>query len=125
MKNPRNSFARGVPAQVEEGVSEEIRSARRRLIGLVLAVLSLAAPAASPLQAQPARSLSLPPSITIVGTNDKDCQESRADLQRLIHEFAFVRGHSIYLVCDAPAWHAALHHLTLEYGVIVSSRVHI
>src|ERR1700683_2104172 len=120
MKNPRNSFARGVPAQVEEGVSEEIRSARRRLIGLVLAVLSLAAPAASPLQAQPARSLSLPPSITIVGTNDKDGQESLADLQRLIREFAFVRGHSIYLVCDAPAWHSALHHLTLEYGVSVA-----
>ena len=122
MKNPRNSIARGVPAQVKEGVSEEIRSARRRLIGLVLAVLSLAAPAASPLQAQPGRSLSLPPSITIAGTNDKDCQESLAVLQRLIHEFAFVRGHSIYLVCDAAAWHAALDHLTLEYGVIVSSR---
>jgi hypothetical protein len=125
MKNLRNSIARGVPAPVEE-VKSEIRSARRcRLIGLVLAALSLAAPAASPLRAQPARSLSLPPSITIVGTNDKDCQESLADLQRLIHEFAFVRGHSIYLVCDAPAWHAALHHLTLEYGVIVSSRAAI
>ena len=124
MKNLRNSIARGVPAQVEEG-NFEIRSAHRRRIGLVLAVLTLAASAAAPLPAQPARSLSLPPSITIVGTNDRDCQESLADLQRLIREFAFVRGHSIYLVCDAPAWRTALHHLTLEYGVIVSSRAAI
>jgi hypothetical protein len=124
MKNPRNSIARGVPAQVAGG-NFEIRSARRRVIGFVLAVLTLAASAASPLPAQPPRSLSLPPSITIVGTNGKDCQESLAGLQRLIREFAFVRGHRIYLVCDAPAWHSALHHLTLEYGVIVASHAAI
>jgi hypothetical protein len=66
--------------------------------------------------------VTLPPSITIVGTNDRACQESLADLQRLIREFAFVRGHRIYLVCDSTAWSKVMHHLTLEYGVIVSSR---
>jgi hypothetical protein len=107
MKNPRNSIARGVPARIEEG-NFEIRSARRRLTGLVLAVLTLAASAAWPLPAQPPRSLSLPPSITIVGTNDKDCQESLADLQRLIHEFAFVRGqHLSSLRCARMAQRAS------------------
>ena len=113
-------MGRSVSARVDEAICEAA-AVRCRLIGLVLAAVLLAA-AASPLHAQPARSVSLPPSITMVGTVDKDCQESVADIQRFIREFAFVRGHSIYVVCDAAAWRAALHHLTLEYGVVVSSR---
>ena len=95
---------------------------RHRLIGLVLAAVALTATVASPLRAQPARSVSLPPNITMVGSVDDGCRASVADIQRFIREFAFVRGHSIYVVCDAAAWRSALHHLTLEYGVIVSSR---
>jgi hypothetical protein len=121
MKKPRNSLGRSVSARVAKLVFE-VAAARRRLIGVLFLVASLVTLAASPLHAQPARSLSLPPSITMVGTVDQDCQESVADIQRFIREFAFVRGHSIYVVCDAAAWRAALHHLTLEYGVIVSSR---
>jgi hypothetical protein len=121
MKKPRNSLGRSVSARVAKLVFE-VSAARRRLIGVLFLVASLVTLAASPLHAQPARSLSLPPSITMVGTVDQDCQESVADIQRFIREFAFVRGHSIYVVCDAAAWRAALHHLTLEYGVIVSSR---
>ena len=114
-------MGRSVSARVAKLVFE-VSAARRRLIGVLFLVASLVTLAASPLHAQPARSLSLPPSITMVGTVDQDCQESVADIQRFIREFAFVRGHSIYVVCDAAAWRAALHHLTLEYGVIVSSR---
>lgn len=114
-------MGRSVSARVAKLVFE-VAAARRRLIGVLFLVASLVTLAASPLHAQPARSLSLPPSITMVGTVDQDCQESVADIQRFIREFAFVRGHSIYVVCDAAAWRAALHHLTLEYGVIVSSR---
>jgi hypothetical protein len=121
MKKPRNSLGRSVSARVAKLVFE-VAAARRRLIGVLFLVASLVTLAASPLHAQPARSLSLPPSITMVGTVDQNCQESVADIQRFIREFAFVRGHSIYVVCDAAAWRAALHHLTLEYGVIVSSR---
>jgi hypothetical protein len=121
MKKPRNSLGRSVSARVAKLVFE-VAAARRRLIGVLFLVAPLVTLAASPLHAQPARSLSLPPSITMVGTVDQDCQESVADIQRFIREFAFVRGHSIYVVCDAAAWRAALHHLTLEYGVIVSSR---
>jgi hypothetical protein len=121
MKKPRNSLGRSVSARVAKLVFE-VAAARRRLIGVLFLVASLVTLAASPLHAQPARSVSLPPSITMVGTVDQDCQESVADIQRFIREFAFVRGHSIYVVCDAAAWRAALHHLTLEYGVIVSSR---
>jgi hypothetical protein len=50
------------------------------------------------------------------------CHESVRQLQRLIGEFAFVRGHRIYVVCDGAAWRIVLHHLTLTYGVIVNSR---
>jgi hypothetical protein len=124
MKKPGNSFARGVPGRVR-AATFSLRSVRRRLILALLVLISFAAATPSPLRAQPPRSLSLPPSITIVGANDNDCQESLAELQRLIREFAFVRGHRIYLVCDQDAWSRAMHHLTLEYGVIVSSRAAI
>jgi hypothetical protein len=120
MKKPSNSLRKSVSAHVYDAVLGAAR-VRRGLIGLVLAAVSLTV-AATPLRAQPARSLSLPPSITIVGTVDNACQESVAEIQRFVREFAFVRGHSIYVVCDAAAWRSALHHLTLEYGVIVSSR---
>jgi hypothetical protein len=46
-------------------------------------------------------------------------------LQTLIGEFAFVRGHRIYVVCNSAAWQVLLHHLTLTYGVIVNSRAAI
>jgi hypothetical protein len=121
MKISGNSFDKGTPARVQE-VNCRVRCAQRPLIFLALGVISLTALAPSPLQAQAARSLTLPPSITIVGTNDKECQEGLGELRRLIREFAFVRGHRIYLVCDRTAWRSVTHHLTLEYGVIVSSR---
>ena len=121
MKKPANSFRRSVPGRTQEA-KLRVRSTRRRLIFLVLGMISLAALAPSPLRAQPARSLNLPPSITTVGSNDKECQKSVAELQRLIGEFAFVRGHRIYLVCDRVAWRIAMQHLTLAYGVIVNSR---
>jgi hypothetical protein len=116
-----NSFRRSVLGRTQEG-KLRVRSTRRRLIFLVLAMISLAALAPSPLRAQPARSLSQPPSITPVGTNDKECQKSIVELQRLIGEFAFVRGHRIYLVCDHAAWRSVMRHLTFAYGVIVNSR---
>jgi hypothetical protein len=84
------------------------------LLLLILALLAFSSFAASLLRAQ-AR-LSLLPSITPVGTNDNDCHESVRQLQRLIGEFAFVRGHRIYVVCDGAAWRIVLHHLTLTYG---------
>jgi hypothetical protein len=124
MKMPGSSFTRGVPARTQVANISK-RFARLRLILLTCGLLSIANFLPAPLQAQPARSLTLPPSITIVGTNDAACQESLAELQRLIREFAFVRGHRIYLVCDRAAWHSVMHHLTLEYGVIVSSRAAI
>ena len=121
MKKPANSFSRSAPARTHEP-KRRIRSTRRRLIFLALGMISLAALASSPVRAQPARSLSLPPSITPVGTNDRECQKSIAELQRLIGEFAFVRGHRIYLVCDRAAWRRVMHHLTLAYGVSINSR---
>lgn len=121
MKKPGISFATGVPEKAHSLLTN-FHSARRRLIIPVLAVLSLTVLMASPLRAQSPRSLTLPPSITIVGTNDQKCQDALADLQRLIREFAFVRGHRIYLVCDRAAWRASLHQLTRAYGVIVASR---
>lgn len=121
MKRLRNSFSRGVPARIR-GANIGNQSARLRLVLLICGLLCVANFRPAPLRAQTARSLSLPPSITIVGTNDKECQESLAELQRMIREFAFVRGHRIYLVCDRAAWRSVMHHLTLEYGVIVSSR---
>ena len=121
MKKPGNSFSRGVPARTQAANISK-RFARLRLVLLICGLLSVANFVPAPLRAQPARSLTLPPSITIVGTNDQACQESLAELQRLIREFAFVRGHRIYLVCDRPAWRTVMHHLTLAYGVIVSSR---
>ena len=121
MKKPRISFATGVPEEAHSPLTK-FQSARRRPFIPVLAVLSLTVLLASPLPAQPARSLTLPPSITIVGTNDQKCQDTLAELQRLIREFAFVRGHRIYLVCDRAAWHASMHQLTRAYGVIVASR---
>jgi hypothetical protein len=119
MKRARNLLAMGVPARFREatfGFAGAIR------ILILLGVLLVTGGAASPLHAQPARSLSLPPSISVVGTNDKACQDGVSELRRLIHEFAFVRGHRIFLVCDANSWNHVMHHLTLEYGVIVNSR---
>ena len=121
MKKPGNSFTRGVPARTQIA-KREYQFAALRLVLMICGLLLVANFAPAPLRAQPARSLTLPPSITIVGTNDQACQESLAELQRLIREFAFVRGHRIYLVCDRAAWRTVMHHLTLEYGVIVSSR---
>jgi hypothetical protein len=91
---------------------------------LILALLAFSSFAASLLRAQAAPELGLLPSITPV-TNDSNCQESVRQLQRLIGEFAFVRGHRIYVVCDSAAWQIVLHHLTLTYGVIVNSRAAI
>ncbi len=121
MKKPANSFSRSALARTQEE-KRRVRPTRRRLIFLALGMISLAALAPSALRAQAARSLSLPPSITTVGTNDKKCQESNAELQRLIREFAFVHGHRIYLVCDRTAWRVVMNHLTLSYGAIVSTR---
>ncbi len=121
MKKPGNSFSRSVPARTQAANINK-RFARLRLVFVICGLFSVANFVPAPLRAQPARSLTLPPSITIVGTNDAACQESLAELQRLIREFAFVRGHRIYLVCDRAAWRSIMHHLTLEYGVIVSSR---
>jgi hypothetical protein len=98
---------------------------RVRLLLLILALLAFSSVASSPLLAQAASSLGLLPSITTVGTNDNNCHESVRQLQRLIGEFAFVRGHRIYVVCDSSAWQIVLHHLTLTYGVIVNSRAAI
>jgi hypothetical protein len=98
---------------------------RVRLVLLILALLACSSVAASPLLAQAEPSLGLLPSITTVGTNDNNCHESVRQLQRLIGEFAFVRGHRIYVVCDSSAWQIVLHHLTLTYGVIVNSRAAI
>jgi len=98
---------------------------RRRLQLLIAVLLAFVSLARSPLRAQVARSLSLPPSITMVGNDDNNCQEIVDQLRQLIREFAFVRGHRIYLVCDRAAWQRALHHLTLGYGAIVSSRAAI
>jgi len=81
--------------------------------------------AARPLLAQAANGSGLLPSIITVGRNDNNCHESISYLQRLIGEFAFVRGHRIYVVCDSAAWQIVLHHLTLRYGVIVNSRAAI
>jgi hypothetical protein len=89
---------------------------------LVCAALALAPPQ---LRAQSERSLSLRPSIALVGANDDDCGEAVTQLQRFIGEFPFVRGHRIYVVCDSSAWQSVLHHLTLGYGVIVNSRAAI
>jgi hypothetical protein len=108
---------------VEFGV--EFPRRRRRLQLLIAVLLAFVSLARSPLRAQAARSLSLPPSITMVGTEDNNCHETVGQLRRLIRDFAFVRGHRIYLVCDRTAWQKALHHLTLGYGVIVSSRAAI
>jgi hypothetical protein len=97
----------------------------RLRVGLLLWILALLAFlffAASLLRAQAAPRLGLLPSITPVGTNDNNCHESVKQLQRLIGEFALVRGHRIYVVCDSAAWQIVLHHLTLAYGVIVNSR---
>ena len=120
MKKPGNSFTRGVPARAQAIVAFQCTRLRLALLMGGLLLVAIFVPA--PLRAQPPRSLALPPSITIVGSNNQACQESLAELQRLIREFAFVRGHRIYLVCDLPAWRVVMHHLTLEYGVIVSSR---
>jgi hypothetical protein len=103
----------------------EFSRQRKRLQLLTSILLLFVTLARSPLRAQPARSLSLPPSITMVGTDDHDCHETVVQLQRLIREFAFVRGHRIYVVCDKSSWQGVLHHLTLGYGVIVSSRAAI
>src|SRR6266850_1036637 len=121
MRKPANSFRRSVPGRTQEA-KRIVRSTSRSLILSALGMISLAALAASPLRAQSARSLSLPPSITPVGSNDKECQKSIAELQRLIGKFPFVRGHRIYLVCDRTAWRIAIQHLTLAYGVTVNSR---
>jgi len=121
MKKFGNSCTRGVPARTHIAKSE-YQFAALRLVLMIGSLLFVANFAPAPLRAQAARSLALPPSITIVGANDQACQQSLAALQRLIREFAFVRGHRIYLVCDRAAWRTVMHHLTLEYGVIVSSR---
>lgn len=122
MKKHRKLLAGSVPARIQE-VESTACLAVRMLVSLVVILVTASAP--TPLRAQPSRSLTQRPVITIVGRNDKACQESLADLQRLIGEFAFVRGHQIYLVCDQNAWNRVTHHLTLEYGVIVSSRAAI
>ena len=75
--------------------------------------------------AQRPRSLTLPPSITLVGTNDAGCDEAVSQLRRFIRQFPFVRGHRIYVVCDGGAWQRVLHRLTVGYGVIVNSRAAI
>ncbi len=103
----------------------EFSRQRKRLQLLITVLLAFVSLAQSPLRAQAARSLSLAPSITMVGTDDNNCHEIVGQLRQLIGEFAFVRGHRIYLVCDRAAWQRALHHLTLGYGVIVSSRAAI
>jgi len=103
----------------------EFSRQRKRLRLLIAVLLAFVTLARSPLRAQAASSLSLPPSITMVGTDDNNCHKTVGQLRRLIHDFAFVRGHRIYLVCDGAAWQRALHRLTLGYGVIVSSRAAI
>jgi hypothetical protein len=105
-------------------LSQFVRLRVRPLL-LILPLLAFSSVAASPLLAQAPPSLGLLPSITTVGTDDNNCHESVRQLQRLIGEFAFVRGHRIYVVCDSTAWQIALHHLTLTYGVIVNSRAAI
>jgi len=122
MKKPRKLLARSVPERRQEANFRE-RLAVRILVAVLVVLVAAGAP--TPLRAQLSRSLTQRPEITIVGVNDKACQDSLADLQRLIREFAFVRGHHIYLVCDRNAWNHVTHHLTLEYGVIVSSRAAI
>jgi hypothetical protein len=92
---------------------------------LILALMAFSSFAPRLLGAQAAPRSSLLPSITPVGKNDSNCHESVRQLQRLIGEFAFVRGHRIYVVCDTAAWQIVLHHLTLAYGVIVNSRAAI
>jgi len=121
MKKHRKLLAR-MPSRIQE-VESRARLVVRILVSLVVMLVTASAP--TPLRAQPSRSLTQRPVITIVGVNDTACQESLADLQRLIREFAFVRGHQIYLVCDQNGWNRVTHHLTLEYGVIVSSRAAI
>ena len=98
---------------------------RLRVLLLTLAILGSFSAAARPLLAQAANGSGLLPSITTVGSNDINCHDSVSYLQRLIGEFAFVRGHRIYVVCDSTAWQIALHHLTLTYGVVVNSRAAI
>jgi hypothetical protein len=101
--------------------------ARPRLWVLLLtaALLGFFSSAARPVLAQAANGSGLLPRITAVGRNDNNCHKSMKELQRLIGEFAFVRGHRIYVVCDSAAWQIVLHHLTLTYGVIVNSRAAI
>ena len=98
---------------------------RIRVLLLTAALLGFFSSAARPVLAQAAIGSGLRPTIITVGRNDNNCHESISYLQRLIGEFAFVRGHRIYVVCDSAAWQIVLHHLTLRYGVIVNSRAAI
>jgi hypothetical protein len=119
----RTLAMRGRFRAVRFGVEFSRQRTRLQLfIAILIAFVTLAR---SSLPAQPARSLSLPPSITMVGSDDHDCHDTVVQLQRLIREFAFVRGHRIYVVCDKSSWQGVLHHLTLGYGVIVTSRAAI
>lgn len=114
------------PARFREVKSvDEFSRQRKRLQLLIAVLLAFVSLSRSSLRAQAASSLTLPPRITMVGTDDNTCHETVGQLQRLIHDFAFVRGHRIYLVCDRASWQEVLHHLTLGYGVIVSSRAAI
>jgi hypothetical protein len=100
----------------------------RPRLGVLLftaALLGFFPSAATPVLAQAANGSGLLPTIITVGRNDNNCHESITYLQRLVREFAFVRSHRIYVVCDSAAWQIVLHHLTLTYGVIVNSRAAI
>src|SRR3954465_14588876 len=77
---------------------------RLRVLLLTAALLGFFSSAARPALAQAANGSGLLPSIMAVGRNDNNCHKSMKELQRLIGEFAFVRGHRIYVVCDSAAW---------------------
>jgi len=124
MNSPSNLPATRVFASAR-CANPAIRITLRRPILAALAAMALATLAPSPLRAQRQLNLTRPPGIFIVGTNDKSCQDTLAELQRFIGEFAFVRGHHIYLVCDDFAWQQATQRLTRAYGVIVNSRAAI